>query len=346
MPSRIVHFARLSGLGPLPRLFEAEVNAGVLHRLLAGEGVYLEGMAPNTPVAFTSINAVFNQSARLNGDPLFPLRVARAMRPEDYGPLVRFALQATTLNTGIRRLCHLGPLQNNACRFRLAVAEGRAFWSLHYIAARGQRIDAHALHVLVPMIDFVRRYAAGLPEALMLHVTMPADAALRALEQALEVPVRGGADAACLTFPAEWLRLASVAGRPGRPMSFAEMIAGYRTDTLPRSMTETVAALVVPTVGNADVDLDVIAGRLNLSRRTLQQRLSAEGASFREISLRVRMDRARQFIAAGNSTMAQVALAVGYSDQAHFTRAFKAQVGLTPQEYRRWRATKAALAAE
>ena len=34
-------------------------------------------------------------------------------------------------------------------------------------------------------------------------------------------------------------------------------------------------------------------------------------------------------------TIAQVALSVGYSDQAHFTRAFKTLTGLTPQEFRR-----------
>ena len=37
----------------------------------------------------------------------------------------------------------------------------------------------------------------------------------------------------------------------------------------------------------------------------------------------------------GDAAIAQVALSVGYSDQAHFTRAFKTMTGLTPQEFRR-----------
>lgn len=346
MPQRPLHFARLSGLGPLPRLFEAEVNARVLHRLLSGEGIYLEGAVPNTPVPFASMNAVFNQAARLSGDVLFPLRVARAMRPEDYGAFATYALQTPTLEQGIGRICRLGHLQNNACRFRLGASGGIAFWSLHYVAARGQRVDAHALHVLVPMMDFVRRYAADRPGAIGIHVTSPADGSLRALEQALEIPVRGGRAASGVAFPAEWLDLPPVVKPRGRTISFAEMIAGYRVDTLPRSMTETVAALLAPVVGNAEADLDVIARRLNVSRRTLQQRLSAEGGSFRDISLRVRIGRARRLIVEPGSTIAEVALAVGYSDQAHFTRAFKTLTGLTPQEYRRQTAAGAAIAAE
>lgn len=311
------------------------MNARALHRLLADEGIYLEGAAPNTPVPFASMNAVFNRAARLNGDVLFPLRVARAMHPEDYGAFAAYALQTPTLAHGIGRVCRLGHLQNTACGFRLVASGGVAFWSIHYLAARGQSIDAHALHVLLPMMDFIRRYAADAPGVVAIDVTSPADRSLRALEQALEIPVRGGRPVPGVSFPAPWLGLPPVAKRPGPPISFAEMIAGYRLDTLPRSMTETVAALLAPVVGNAEVDLDVIAARLNVSRRTLQQRLGAEGRSFRDISLEVRIGRARRLIAGGGSTIAEVALAVGYSDQAHFTRAFKAQTGQTPDQFRR-----------
>jgi AraC-like DNA-binding protein len=335
MPRLAPYFARLSGLGPLPRLFADEVGGRTLHGLLASEGLYLDGMAPNAPVPFASMNEVFNRAAWLNADALFSLRVARAMRPEDYGPLVSFALQGRTLATGIRRLCRLGPLQNNATRFGLTRAGGSATWSLHYIAARGLRVDHHALHVLVPMIDFVRRYAGTAARPVTLHVTASAGAFRRSLESALEIPVTGGAASFGLTFPAEWLNLPLPVGTSGPAMTFAEMIAGYRTETLPNSITDTVAALLLPIIGNADIDLDLVASRLNLSRRGLQQKLNDEGSSFRDIALRVRVKRAKDRMMGGGDTLAQVALAVGYSDQAHFHRAFKSATGVTPQEFRR-----------
>ena len=80
---------------------------------------------------------------------------------------------------------------------------------------------------------------------------------------------------------------------------------------------------------------EMIAGKLNLSRRSLQLKLNDEGSSFRNIALGVRMKRAKERMLASGDSIAQVALAVGYSDQAHFHRAFKAATGVTPQEFRR-----------
>jgi AraC-like DNA-binding protein len=339
-------FSRVSGFGPLPRLFESEEGSPALRRLLAGEDLPLDAMAPTTPVPFSSMNEVFNRAARQSGDSLFPVRVAQAMRPEDYGPIVHFALVAPTLAEGIRRLCRLGPLQSNVSVFNLKNDGREVSWSLDYIAARGLRIDHHALHVLVPMINFLRRYAGPSGRPVALSLASPRDATQKALENALEVPVRAGSGDFSVVFPSEWLALPRPATRAPAFLSLAETIAHYRQEALPRSMTDTVAALLGPIVGNAEIDLDVIAGKLNISRRTLQQRLSAEGASFRDISLGVRINRAKEMILNGQAPIAEVALSVGYSDQPHFQRAFKVMTGLTPQEFRRQNRRASQIAAE
>ena len=96
MPYRRPHFARLSGLGPLPRLLEERAGGRALARLLDETGLRLDGLAPATPVPFANLNEAFNRAGRLSGDPLFSLRVAQAMTPEDYGPL--FAYLASRRN--------------------------------------------------------------------------------------------------------------------------------------------------------------------------------------------------------------------------------------------------------
>ncbi len=287
MSRRPILFSRLSGLGPLPRLFEEREGGRALHRLMASQDLRTEGMAPSTPVPFASLNEVFNRATRLSGDPLFPILVARAVRPEDGGPFVTYALGAPTLGAGIRRLCRLSPLQSNASIFGLSDTGVEASWSVHYIAARGLQVDHYALHVLVPMINFVRRYAGPSARPMTLDLTSPRDASHLAMEDALEVSVRADAEAFGIAFPSAWLTLPRRFMAP-EFLSFAETIAYYRREALPKSLTDTVAALLAPIVGNAEIDLDLVAAKLNVSRRTLQQRLSAEGSSFRDISLGVR----------------------------------------------------------
>ena len=48
-----------------------------------------------------------------------------------------------------------------------------------------------------------------------------------------------------------------------------------------------------------------------------------------------RVERAKALLAAGERGLAEIALACGYASQSHFTRAFKAAVGLTPGAWRR-----------
>ena len=50
---------------------------------------------------------------------------------------------------------------------------------------------------------------------------------------------------------------------------------------------------------------------------------------------RVRVERARQQLAADSSTISQVALAAGFTDQSHLTRVFRMHTGTTPARFRK-----------
>jgi AraC-like DNA-binding protein len=50
---------------------------------------------------------------------------------------------------------------------------------------------------------------------------------------------------------------------------------------------------------------------------------------------KVRVERAIERMADPNATLADIALATGFSDQSHFSRAFKRETGMSPARYRR-----------
>ena len=81
--------------------------------------------------------------------------------------------------------------------------------------------------------------------------------------------------------------------------------------------------------------LEQLAGFVNISTRTLARYLDAENTSFRDLSLQVRTERAREMLADGNLSVTQVAYRLGYTDVASFVRSFRAQTGGTPGSIKR-----------
>lgn len=80
-----------------------------------------------------------------------------------------------------------------------------------------------------------------------------------------------------------------------------------------------------------------VAERLSMHVRTLQRRLAAEQLVFRDLLGDSRRRRAVEALSAGHQSIAAIASRLGYSDPAHFARAFRAWTGRTPSSYRRTR---------
>jgi AraC-like DNA-binding protein len=76
-----------------------------------------------------------------------------------------------------------------------------------------------------------------------------------------------------------------------------------------------------------------VAARLSLNVRTLQRCLSDEGWVFRDLLRECRHRRAVEALAAGQLSIAAIAKQLGYSDSAHFARAFRAWTGHTPSSH-------------
>lgn len=83
------------------------------------------------------------------------------------------------------------------------------------------------------------------------------------------------------------------------------------------------------------VTLEDIAKRVKVSARTIDRHLKKEGLGFREISHRVRFERACEMLCLPGATVAEVALQLGFSDAANFSRAFRRVLAVTPGEYQR-----------
>lgn len=86
---------------------------------------------------------------------------------------------------------------------------------------------------------------------------------------------------------------------------------------------------------SSSVDVTMVASRLLVSPRTLQQRLRTEGTSYQNIVRDVKMARAKALLTGKATPLSEIALALGYSEQSAFNHAFKTWTGLSPNQYRR-----------
>lgn len=80
--------------------------------------------------------------------------------------------------------------------------------------------------------------------------------------------------------------------------------------------------------------LEAVAERLGLGARTLQRRLRTAGVTFRALVDEVRRDCALAQLERSDTSVAEVAFSLGFSDPSAFTHAFRRWTGRTPGQRR------------
>jgi len=124
----------------------------------------------------------------------------------------------------------------------------------------------------------------------------------------------------------------------GEDALLAEAANAFLQERLPPPdpMVAVVNRIVALIVAERDVTrVDHVVERVGVRKRTLQ-RLFHEyvGVSPKWVIRRCRLHEAAQRLAELETSLADLALDLGYSDQAHFVRDFKAVVGRPPARYR------------
>ncbi|EAS46184.1 transcriptional regulator, AraC family protein [marine gamma proteobacterium HTCC2207] len=84
-----------------------------------------------------------------------------------------------------------------------------------------------------------------------------------------------------------------------------------------------------------EVSIDKLASLMNISRRTLQRRLSDRGTNFLQVLQEVRSRMALRYLSDNRLGITEIAFLLGYADQGSFSSAFKSWHGMSPRDYRR-----------
>ena len=102
----------------------------------------------------------------------------------------------------------------------------------------------------------------------------------------------------------------------------------------PHSFLSRLRQSIMQLLPAGEVGVDAVAGQLNVSRRTLQRRLSDRNTNFLQVLQDIRSELAGRYLADKRLAITEIAFLLGYADQASFSSAFKSWHGRSPSEYR------------
>lgn len=224
-----------------------------------------------------------------------------------------------TLYERLVTFCKLAKLEYSRADFFVRPAWNGLIFGRNAIVGDGEEVRQVELYVLQLMLETIRS-ALGpswVPKALNLQSNHHVD--LEWLAQSPETRLRFGQ-------PVTEIHIESSEAVP-RAVDVSDDGIG--------SVSSALGELIETYCIDPRLSLPFVCRLLGLSERKLQRDLQNEGSSFSEILTSKRMMIASKMLKEPGLSVFEVSKSLGYSNQAHFTRAFIKSTGMTPSQFRR-----------
>lgn len=319
--SFIAYGAEARGLAPAKILRSVGIDPAVL-------------VQRGARVAFELIPRVWQTIGDRLRDPLFGLRLVDLI-PFGAADLIEYLLRhCATAGEALQMMVRFTPLLIDAERQGLTVSGNDARLQL--------RTGGHVPAAAELFAGLIMRRSVEIHgpawSVRSVSFTHHAQGPRSAYDRVFQAPVRFGMPFNEIVFPRELLDLP----QPGADARLKMILLAQAEAQLaklgppPRSASfiERVTGLLAQGLAGGDPSLTRVADQLQLSMRTVQRRLRAEGVTHRDIVRKLRLDLASRSLAGPDASQRQIARALGYSGAGAFHRAFKRWSGLTPGQVR------------
>lgn len=188
------------------------------------------------------------------------------------------------------------------------------------------------LYTLVVTIGMLRRFAGD--------GWVPQEISLSATDRRFigdchvfgDAKIRLGQSHSSFTIPNELLLrpIRSAVGATGS----APEAKGLTNRSMPQGFVASIETLAVELLKAQACRIDTLAEAAGLTTRTLQRRLSDNGLSYSALVAETRRRLAADWLSRTELSVREIAMTLGYTDPANFTRAFRRTTGTSPRQYR------------
>lgn len=325
------YFNRASSLAGLREL--AAERGADLGKLMNSVGLTVDLLRkPEERIAFGKVCALFEICAEAWAMPDFGLRLAPYQHLEILGPVALVTKMERDLRGAIRAMTENLVIHSNAL-FAAMEEEG----DVATLTLDAQPVPPGTRQYMLLSVGAARNVLeqAGETKIDLIEVSFRHDesGARSAARSFFRCPVRFGAERNAICFERTVLDRPIERSDTGYHAIIERYLATTRHEVSGRTR-DTVGAEIARQMEFGTCTLESVAQRLRVEPRSLQRRLQREGVAFRELVDEWRRARALSLVTHTRLPLSEVSLAVGYSDQSIFSRAFQRWYGETPLTYR------------
>ena len=326
-------------MGPLPTLLEEREGRKAVERVFDAESIPLAVIEHRDFwIPLTSLEGLFERAARATGDPMLGFHVGLGMMPDDYGLWAQYSSQATCLGNALKRIVSTLHLHETGTQMRIVPRPGdQVAWEYCYPGVSTSASRHYTNHIVPGLIQFLQGYLGSDWRPSCIEVGYSAPHRTADLETTTEATWVFNRKALAIVFPSAALKIK----RPLSPDQESERLVtsvDLEAETSPtciKTPIDTIRSVISLRLLDGLCDIDGAAKVLRVGCRKLQRQLETEGTTYSSLVSQIRMGRAKCFIEETDASLKRICFELGYSDPAHFSRAFTRHFGYPPSALRK-----------
>jgi AraC-like DNA-binding protein len=288
---------------------------------------------PDSRFPTERVSLLWQLAVARSGDPAIGLANSNIAKPASFDVVAYTMMSSPHLLGILERVSRYVAILSDAAS--LAVTEDDEGHRMTLELFGGQPVPRQRFEFdLMTFLAFCRWVTNRDLRPLALELRFPPPADLRPYENAFRCPLRFNSSANALLFA----RADVLSPLPTAHPLLAKVhdrIAGEHLQRLDLAQVSSRArAAIIRRLPDGEPRRAEIASTLEMSERTLQRRLEAEGTSFQRLLDDTRCELARQYLGQTDVSLADATYLLGFRDQSSFFRACKRWFGTSPRHYR------------
>jgi AraC-like DNA-binding protein len=270
-------------------------------------------------------------SARSLGDPCLGLHIGSLTDPAKLGASGAALVRGRTLAQGLRQHARMLPTIHSDVDLTIRVDGPTATWIHTMRRPAGDGLELLYEGASAFICKTMRALAGRNWRPLVVRFPHSCRGRLSAYEDFFQAPVQFGVGVGAeVAFAADSLGWDVALPSAPNPAADADPV---EVEMPEHRVAAAVMAMIESRLGDESLSLAQVSQTLGMPLRSVQRRLAEGGWTFEAMLDQHRRQRAEALLLAGDATLTAIAMNLGYSDSAHFIRAFRRWTGRTPSAY-------------